>query len=55
MIITVKDRVRQINIYNTKIPFYQPHTDPYKDLGSTSFNWAPHLDRILTETRQRDS
>ena len=56
MINMVKDRVRQIKIHNTEIPFYHPHTDSYKYLGvdiTPTFNWAPHLERILTETKQK--
>ena len=56
MINMVKDRVRQIKIHNTEIPFYHPHTDSYRYLGvniTPTFNWAPHLERILTETKQK--
>ena len=52
----VKDRVRQIKIHRSEIPFYHPHTNSYKYLGvniTPTFNWAPHLDRILTETKQK--
>ena len=55
MINMMKDRVRQIKIHNTEIPFYHPHTDPYQYLGvdiTPTFNWAPHLGRIVTETTQ---
>ena len=56
MINMLKDRVRQIKIHNTEIPCYHPHTDSYKYLGvdiTPTFNWAPHLDRILTEKKQK--
>ena len=56
MINMMKDRVRQIKIHNTEIPFYHPHTDPYKYLGvdiTPTFNWAPHLGRIVTETKHK--
>ena len=56
MINMMKDRVRHIKIHNTEIPFHHPHTDPYKYLGvdiTPTFNWAPHLDRILTETKHK--
>ena len=43
---------------DTEIPFYPPHTesDSYKYLGvdiAPTFNWAPHLERILTETKHK--
>ena len=56
MINMVKDRVRQIKIVNTEIPFYHPHTDSYKYFGvniTPTFSWAPHLDRVRTETKQK--
>ena len=56
MINMVKDRVEQIKIHTTEIPFYHPHTDPYKYLGvdiTPTFNWAFHLDTILTETNHK--
>lgn len=56
MINMVKDRVRQIEFHNMEIRFYHPHTDLSKYLGvdiTPTFNWAPHLDRTLTETKQK--
>ena len=56
MINMVKDRVRQIKVHNTAIPFYHPHTD-YKYLGvdiTPSFmqlGSPPY--RSLTETKQK--
>ena len=37
-------------MYTTPIPFLQPHTEPYRYPGvdiTLTFNWAPHLDRVL--------
>ena len=52
----VKDRVRQIKICNTAIPFYHPHTD-YKYLGvditATFIQLSSPPYRILTETKQK--
>ena len=56
MINMLKDGVRQIKIHNTEIPCYHTHTDSYRYLGvdiTPTFNWAPHLDRILTDTKQK--
>ena len=52
----VKDRVRQIKIQTSEIPFYHPHTDPYEYLGvdiTPTLNWAPQFTLILTETKQK--
>lgn len=42
MIDMAKDRVEQIEMHNTTIPFCRPHTDPYQYLGvdiTPTFNW----------------
>ena len=55
MINMVKDRVRQIKVHNTEIPFYHPHTSyKYLEVDITpTFHRAPHLNRIVTETKQK--
>jgi len=45
-------RLEMVKICNTPIPFLHPHTEPYRYLGvdiTQTFNWAPHLDRVLKE------
>ena len=52
----LKSRARQVKIQNTEIPFFHPHTAPYRYLGvdiTPTFNWGPHVDRVLTEAKQK--
>jgi len=51
-----QQRLELVKIYNTPIPFLHPHTEPYRYLGvdiTPTFNWAPHLDRVLKEARRK--
>ena len=56
MIRMSKHRAEQVKMQNTPIPFLHPHTEPYRYLGvdlTPTFNWAPHVDRILKETKKK--
>ncbi len=52
----LQQRLETVKIYNTFIAFLHPHTEPYRYLGvdiTSTFNWAPHLDTVLKEARQK--
>ena len=52
----LQQRLEMVKIYNTPFPFLHPHTEPYRYLGvdiTPTFNWAPHLDRVLKEARRK--
>ncbi len=52
----LQQRLEIVKIYNTLIAFPHPHTEPYRYLGvdiTSTFNWAPHLDTVLKEARQK--
>jgi len=52
----LQQRLETVKIHNTPIPFLHPHTEPYRYLGvdiTPTFNWAPHLDRVLEEARRK--
>ncbi|DBB13418.1 TPA: hypothetical protein ACH3X3_15251 [Trebouxia sp. C0006] len=52
----LQQRLETAKIYNTPIPFLHPHTEPYRYLGvdiTPTFNWAPHLDRVLKEAKRK--
>ena len=56
MVKMTENRARQVMMQNTPIPFLHPHTQPYRYLGvdiTPTFNWAPHIDRVLTEAKQK--
>ena len=56
MLKMVQQRLEAVKIYNTPIPFLHPHTEPYRYLGvdiTPTFNWAPHLDRVLKEAKRK--
>ena len=49
------NRAQQV-MQNTPNPFLHPHTEPYRYLGvdlAPTFNWAPHVGRILEGAKQK--
>ena len=50
-------RLKTVKFYNIPIRFLHPHIEPYRYLGvdiTSTFNWIPHLDRVLKEARRKD-
>ena len=56
MLKMLQQRLETVKMYNTPIQFLHPHTEAYRYLGvdiTPTFNWAPHLDRVLQEVKQK--
>ena len=56
MLKMLQQRLETVKIYNTPIPFLHPHTEPYRCRGvdiTPTFDWAPHLDRVLKEAKRK--
>ena len=56
MIKMSENRATQVRMQNTPIPFLHPHNQPYRYLGvdlTPTFNWGPHVDRILKGAKQK--
>ena len=56
MLRIIRDRTGQVQIHGTQIPVTHPHLEPYRYLGvdiTPTFNWGPHVNRVLSDAKQR--
>ena len=52
----LQKRTAKFKIQGKSIPFQHPHNEPYRYLGihiTPTFNWGPHLARILGEAKAK--